>query len=197
MEFFPDITPSTSAFTVVPAATAKYNPFSQVETIFDNPGDKWSAKLQWSFLRKAEVRDVRGFLNSLAGFGRFYLRDTAHQNLGYWASAITVSGANQYGKVLTVAGAPANTTFAPICDRFTIDGFLYELTQDATADANGKATLHFTPELRRMPLDGTVLITTDPYGTFMMKDPSQIPTFSQTKSGAKDVAIDLIEAIRS
>lgn len=197
LEFFPDITPSTSAFSVIPAAEARFNAFSNVETIFDKAGDKWEATLSWNFVKRADVRVLRGFLNKQGGTGRFYLRDTAHKNEGAWGNGIVVSGANQYGKMLTVSGATPNAEIAPIADRFTLDGFMYELTETATADGSGNATLYFTPELRRSPLDGSALITADPYGTFMMNDPSQIPTFSQNRLGARNVQLALVEAIRA
>ncbi|QSX32453.1 hypothetical protein JYB87_11815 [Shewanella avicenniae] len=195
-DFFPDITPSTSAFAVIPAAEARFNNFSKVETVFDKAGDKWEATLSWNFIKRADVRTLRGFLNKQGGTGRFYVRDTAHQNEGAWGGGIVVNGASQYGKMLTISGATPNAEIAPIADRFTLDGFLYELTDTATADANGEAKIYFTPELRRSPLQGTALITADPYGTFMLRDPSEIPTFSQNRLGARGVRLSLIEAIR-
>ncbi|QPG06564.1 hypothetical protein IT774_05165 [Salinimonas marina] len=193
---FPSTTPSRSGFRVVPMAQITYNPFNNVETVYEEPGEKWEADLEWFFLTQAESRDFRTFLNKHVNYGRFYLRDSAHENLGSWGGTIQVDGANQDGRILAIKNATASKAIAPAGDRFTLDGFLYELTEDATANSSGKATLKFTPELRTRPVSGTALIKSDPYGTFMLKTPASIPTFSRTRLGARDMSLSFVEALR-
>jgi hypothetical protein len=196
LDTFQPPTPSRSGFVVRPAVEAKYNPFNGVETIVEEPGDKWHATLYWAFVRTGDLRYMRGFLNKHINYGKFYLRDTAHKNLGPWTGTTTVNGTNQDGKVLFVNSPITNGLVGAICDRFTLDGHIYELTEDAYTDANGNALLRFTPELRTIPADGAQLITVNPYGTFMLKNPNQIPDFSQNRLGKKGVTIEFIEALR-
>lgn len=198
IQFLPAITPSRSSFKIVPASQAIFNPYSKVETIIEEPGDKWSVSLSWRFLKPIELRELRSFLHSLRGqSGRCYIRDSAHANTGSWAGAPKVGAAGQYGNLLSVVGFTANrTAVANPGDRFTLNGRLHEVTAVVNSNSTGAATIRFEPEIITPPAANTPLIFTQPYGTFMMRDPSQIPDFSQAKSGARDVSIGFIEALR-
>ncbi|AFT79034.1 hypothetical protein AMBLS11_12305 [Alteromonas macleodii str. 'Black Sea 11'] len=193
-QFFPDITPSKSGFYIQPANSISYNPISKVEHVSRLPGEKWKATLNWTFLKKAEAITVRAFLNQHINHGRFYLRDTAHQNRSNW-NGVLVNGANQYGTLLTVDGAQPNSVFYA-GDRFTLDGFMYELTADKVASPTGILSLQFMPELRRIPTDNTALEGNSPYGTFMLENTKQIPSFSGNRRGVKNTTINFIEALR-
>lgn len=193
---FPNITPSRSGFVIQSSAVADYSRFNQVESIDEEAGAKWHVSLSWKFIKQTDLRLMRGFLNRHLNYGRFYLRDTAHKNLGKWGGNITVSGGNQDGEILLIKGATPNQLIAPICDRFTLGGFLYELTDDIYADSAGNALLRFMPEIRRVPANGAAIVHENPYGTFMLKNPSKMPTFSQNRLGARSVNLDIVEALR-
>lgn len=197
IQFLPAITPSRSSFKIVPASQAIFNPYSKVETIIEEPGDKWAVSLSWRFLRPVELRELRAFLHSLRGqSGRCYIRDTAHSNMGAWPGSPRVGAAGQYGNLLSVVGFTANRAVAKAGDRFTINGRLHEITVDASSNSSGAAVLRFEPEIIIPPAANTPLVHSQPFGTFMLRDPSQIPDFSQAKSGARDVSIGFIEALR-
>ncbi|MGL4489215.1 MAG: hypothetical protein ACRCU5_07215 [Rhizobiaceae bacterium] len=197
IKFLPAMTPSRSAFRIMPASKAIFNPYSNVETIIEEPGDKWVVDLAWKFLKPLELRELRSFLHALRGqAGRCFITDTAHRNLGSWAGTPRVYGPGQYGNILTVSGFTANATVAKAGDRFTVSNRLHELTEDAVTSGTGSVVLRFEPEIINPPAANEPVIHTNPYCAFMLKSPDQIPTFSQAKSGAKDVSISFIEAIR-
>ena len=194
-QFFPEITPSKSGFYIQPANAISYNPINKVKIISRLTGEKWKATLNWTFLKKPDAIQIRGFLNRHINHDRFYLRDTAHSNQGDWASEIRVNGANQYGTLLLVDGTKPNNVFYA-GDRFEIDGFMYELTADKVASSTGIVSLEFMPELRRIPADNTMLNGTNPYGTFMLENTKQIPSFSGNRRGVRNTTINFIEALR-
>lgn len=197
INFLPAITPSRSSFKIVPASQAIFNPYSRVETIIEEPGDKWHVSLAWRFLRPAELRELRAFLHSLRGqSGRCYIRDTAHSNAGAWPGSPRVGAAGQYGNILSAVGFTGSRLVARAGDRFTLNGRLHEITADATSNSSGAAVLRFEPEIITPPAPNTPITHAQPFGTFMLRDPSQIPDFSQAKSGARDVSIGFIEALR-
>lgn len=197
IEFFPDITPSRSAFKVDPNTKVVYNPYNRVETIIADAGDKWLVQLQWAFLTRSQIRDIRVFLLTLKGqSGVCYLKDTAHRNEGIWTGTPKVNGANQYGNILNVDGFPASTKVALAGDRFSVSHRMHELIADATTHASGQVQLKFEPEIINSPADNDPLIHATPYSKFFLKSAKEIPTFSQNKLGIKNVKLNFVEAIR-
>lgn len=59
---FPDIPRTRSGFKIQPATRLIRSTYNQVEEIWEEPGDMWQARLAFSFLTKAEARELRGVL---------------------------------------------------------------------------------------------------------------------------------------
>ncbi len=198
IEHLPAPTPSRSGFRIIPATKAVFNPYNRVETIYSDAGDKWEASLAWRYLTRQQLRTLRAFLIGLKGQqGKLYLSDTSHSNEGTWSGSPVTASANQYGSTLTVTGFNTNETgVAKAGDRFTLNGRLHEVTKDANSDATGTATLYFEPEIINPTTGSEPLITTNPYSTFMLADPKQIPTFSQSAKGAENIKLKFLEVLR-
>ncbi|GLX85050.1 hypothetical protein tloyanaT_13020 [Thalassotalea loyana] len=193
----PDITPSKCAFNIRPASQVNFNPYNQVEQVWDEPGDRWVAMLEWDAVKHEDGRQIRAALNALRGsINLLRVKDYAHQNLGTWSGSPRVNGNNQYGTTLHIRGMTAYQTFGRIGDRFQLGDRIHELTEDATADSTGKCWLKFAPEIINSKADGTVLSITDIAGLFFIENPGDIPTFSQSPSVFRNVAIRLKEALR-
>jgi len=197
IEFITDITPSRSAFKIEPATRVLVNPYSRVETVIATPGDRWKVHLSWTFLTKAETRELRAFLTSLRGqANRCYIKDTAHSNEGTWAGAPVTVGVAQYGNLLNCQGFTPGATMLR-GDRFELNGRLHELIKDTTADGSGNATLTFEPEIITPPGDSEAINHAAPFGTFMLRSANSIPSFSQTKMGSRNVKVDFVESLRA
>lgn len=197
MNLFPDIEPTRSGFTLVFATKLMESPYNQVEEVWEEPGDKWHVSLRWAFLTKAEGRQLRAHLLALRGHsGMTFIEDTSHQNEGSWNGVPVVNGSDEYGVTLSVRGFGASQTVAKAGDRFQLGTRLHELTEDATTDGAGVATLHFQPEIITIPSDGTALIHERPRVRAMLKDPSKLPSFSGTKAGFRNTQVEFMEALR-
>ncbi len=191
------ITPSRSSFTILPSTQAQFNPYSQVEQIWDEAGDKWIVSLQWTLLPSADGRALRASLNALRGqVNILRVGDAAHSNIGAWPGTPRVFGAGQYGTILQVTDLGSNEFVAAIGDRFQLGNRMHELTASVVSDGLGQATLYFTPEIITPPSNNAALITQDIKGLFMLKDATHIPTFSRSRRFFRSVSLDLIEAIR-
>lgn len=195
---FPALPRSKSAFMIIPASSLSRNSFSNVESVSKKAGDLWDVTLNFAFLTHAQARVLRAALVQLKGqVNRITISDTAHSNQGAWDGTPVVDGANQYGSVLNVKGfSTLSGVVAVTGDRFTLNGRLHELTEDAVSNAEGQATLRFQPEILWLTTDAAPLTTTKPYSTFLLKDPSQIPSFSQSARGVHDVTLNFVESLR-
>ncbi|KGJ86451.1 hypothetical protein, partial [Colwellia psychrerythraea] len=140
----PDITPSKCSWMVIPSSTAAFNPYSKVEQVSEEPGEKWQVKLEWKNLPHAYGRDIRGALIALRGqVNQLRVKDFAHSNIGSFPGVARVKGAGQYGIVLLVDGLTANTVVGHIGDRFQLGKRVHELTQNAVTNSSGQVTLKF------------------------------------------------------
>lgn len=197
MNLFPDIEPSRSGFTLIFATKVMESPYNKVEEIWEEPGDKWQISLSWSFLTKAEGRQLRAHLLALRGHsGVTFIEDTSHSNDGSWNGVPVVNGANQYGVTLSVRGFAPSQTVAKAGDRFQLGNRLHELTQDVVSNGAGVATLNFQPEIITVPNDGAEIIHNRPRVRAMVKDPSKLPSFSGTKAGFRNIQVEFTEALR-
>lgn len=193
----PNVAPSKSAWNMQFASKADFNPYSQVEQVWDEPGDKWIVKLSYKNLPHAQGRELRGALMALRGqVNKLRIKDWAHSNMGSWAGTPKVRGVDQVGLILTIDGMSVNSTIGYVGDRFQLGTRVHELTQDAATNSSGIVTLKFVPEIINPPADNEPLILLEPSGLFILKDPKQIPDFSKTVRVFPLIQLDLVEALR-
>ncbi len=193
----PNVVPSKSAWNMQFASKADFNPYSKVEQVWDEPGDKWIVKLSFKNLPHLQGRELRGALMALRGqVNKLRVKDWAHGNVGSWSGVPKVKGAEQVGLILTIDGMTANSTIGYVGDRFQLGTRVHELTQDAQTNSLGAVTLKFVPEIINPPTDNEPLIMLEPSGLFILKDSKQIPDFSKTVKVFPLIQFDLIEAIR-
>jgi hypothetical protein len=193
----PNIIPSKCSWIVIPSSQADFNPYSKIEQVSDEPGEKWQVKLEWKNLPHTYGRDIRGALMALRGqVNQLRVKDFAHSNIGSFSGIARVKGSSQYGIALLVDGLTENSTVGRIGDRFQLGKRVHELTQNAVTNGSGEVTLKFVPEIMIPPADNVALTLTEPKGLFIMKDPKQIPDFSHSVRVFKSISITLIESLR-
>lgn len=84
---------------------------------------------------------------------------------------IVVNGGGQLGYSLDMAGAdPGETLFRP-GEYFAVNGELKVVTAQADADAQGEATVSFTPALRASPANGASVSISRPTARFRLIAP--------------------------
>ena len=191
------ILPSSLQFKIVPNSVVNTGP-SRVSEVWTRPGSYWTFTGTWSGIRYAAGRELDVFIDALDGSaGEFMMWDSTHTQLGDWNGTVVVDVGEQTGTALLIRGAIANTLIAPAGDRFQLDNFLYKLTEDAVADANGECTLRFRPQLLSIPTDGTELLTADPMCKMMLPDNQQGLNFASRKLVLKNFSIAGFTSIRA
>lgn len=140
------------------------------------PGDRWSAVLTVVDLRGSEALSWIAFLISLGGMrGRFWLSPPGQRTpAGTAQGAGIVSGANQVGSSLTTGGwDPDQAELLLPGDYFQVGQELKMVTAPVGSNASGVAVIPFAPVLRKSPLNGASIITTNPACVMMMADDNQ------------------------
>lgn len=189
IETFPLILPSELDFKPVPNSHSSLSSNNYSE-VWAHPGGIWTFNATWRNIRYANARVLNNFLLNLDGqAGQFKMWDSTHSQLGSWGGTVVVDGNDQTGRLLSIRGATPSTLIAPAGDRFEINDYLYQLTQDAVADGTGRCDLRFWPELIVIPADGTALITTNPTNKMMLQDNNQGPSFARRKLNVRDFSI--------
>ncbi|MFC3059519.1 hypothetical protein [Paenirhodobacter populi] len=134
------------------AIVSTSSPFSYAEQVQDFGGERWSFTIE----AKARGREFEVFANSILNKKLpFTFRDWQE---GVGSGALIVSGANQSGNSLNVAGAWGDISLRA-GDFFSVEigGYhrLHQLTEDAVPTSGGAAVLRFVPRLRASPSNGT------------------------------------------
>lgn len=137
--------------------------FTNVTQTVVHPGALWKGKMSFECADEGERVDLEIFIESLEGrAGRFKVFNPAYKSFPVPGLPV-VAQANQTGRALMTSGYHPNTLVARKGQCFTINHELKRLTEDAFSDANGVATLRFTPRLRVIPVLGTALEFNKPY----------------------------------
>ena len=142
---------------LVTAVTAQTSPFTGSQQIQDWGGEWWEMSFEVALTKGRDGRRLSAFFTALGGMrGWFVLRDPsmARPDLTH---SITVAGAGQSGSTLVTAGWTPETLALEAGDFISLgtgqDMRLYQVSFDAYADAQGRATLSLTPRLRMLPAD--------------------------------------------
>jgi len=94
---------------------------------------------------------------------------------GVAGGAPVVDGGPQTGKSLAIRGCVAGQLFLAAGDYFQLGTQLFRMTENATADSSGRATLVFESSIRNAAADGAVIITDKPKALMMLADDDQAP----------------------
>ena len=142
---------------LVTSVTAQTSPFTGSQQIQDWGGEWWEMSFEVALTKGRDGRRLSAFFTALGGMrGWFVLRDPSMARPDLTQS-ITVAGAGQSGSALVTAGWAPETLALEAGDFISLgtgqDLRLYQVSFDAYADAQGRATLSLTPRLRMLPAD--------------------------------------------
>lgn len=191
--------PAPSRFTIEPASFSAMtqSPWTASQQVQLNQGQMWTIGIDLPPMNEGAARNWFGTLLGLRGqYGTIlYGNPLMKIPRGNWGSAPVINGDGQTGQALAVAGLPANGIIRA-GDFFQIgDGSsarLYIITQDATADGSGEATLDIWPRLRTATTSGSAIITDSPRGVFRLAQPSVSLSWEPFRYG---LSLQLIEAV--
>ena len=191
--------PAPSRFAIEPASFSAMtqSPWTAAQQVQLNQGQMWTISIDLPPMGEADARDWLSTLLSLRGqYGTvLYGNPKMKQPRGNWGSAPVINGDNQTGQELDVGGLPANAIIRA-GDFFQIGegstARLYMVTQDATADGAGEATLDIWPRLRTATTSGSAIVASSPQGVFRLAAPSVSLQFEPFRYG---LSLQFIEAI--
>lgn len=191
--------PAPSRFSIEPASFSALtqSPWTASQQVQLNQGQMWTISIDLPPMGEHDARNWLSQLLALRGqYGRFlYGNPLMKQPRGNWGSAPVINGDGQTGQELAVGGLPANAVVRA-GDFFQLgDGSssrLYMVTQDATADGSGDATLDIWPRLRTATTNGAAIVTSSPRGVFRLAAPSVSLQFEPFRYG---LSLQFIEAI--
>lgn len=124
---------------------------------------RWGLSLGWERLTVIEWRDLMGFFAAQRGqWGVFSVTPPSLiiAPRGTWGASITVFGASQTGRTITLAGFAVNAPLAVARGdflRFANHAKVYVASADTAADANGRASIPIEPALLVSPADASAV----------------------------------------
>ena len=207
---WPSINPNESSMELISNTKQFVSPISgHIQTV-SRQGTRWRIGLVYNNLMEADRANIKGILARLNGQEhRVSVGDYAYRGArGALGTIVEVDGANQQGTSLVVREIASGTS--------TISGFLNQgdlisfvnatgnsELKMVTADVDltsGAATIPIMPEIHTSPVDSATIVTSSPYGTFMLSQRSQqwsdrAGQQSGVASPISAVSIDLIEDI--
>jgi hypothetical protein len=184
---FPPYTAATERFVLNNRQSATESPFTFKKQVVQT-ASQWSLEWTWPrvSLPRAEAISAWGLsLNGMIGSFRYYPNQTIRSTVAGKSLAIT---GYAYNDTISVGGWSANSLSGLRKGQwFTIgDQLLKIIDANALADASGRVTLTFKPQLRKDYSAGTALEFVRPFGVFNMAasesisytlDPDRKPDF--------------------
>lgn len=151
------------------------SPFTYKQQVVVHPGQRWEAEISLPPMKRADAEAWVGWLLSLRGrSGTFLLGDPlATSPIGNGGGTPLVQGADQTGSTLVIDGCTASqSTYLAAGDYIQLgsgaSSQLYKVTQTASSDIAGNATLEIWPELRSSPADNATITVDAPKGLFRL-----------------------------
>jgi len=151
------------------------SPFTYKQQVVVHPGQRWEAEISLPPMKRTDAEAWVGWLLALRGrSGTFLLGDPlATSPIGNGGGTPVVTGASQTGASLNIDGCTANQgTWLAAGDYIQLgsgsSSQLYKVTQTASSDNLGDATLEIWPELRSSPADGATVTVDAPKGLFRL-----------------------------
>lgn len=173
---YPLSLPSSPGFTVTNfglrrAVGETRSPFTLSSQVQRHQGAAWFAQLSLPPMLRADAEEWNAFLLKLNGrYGYFLMGDPdAGTPRGTNSGTPVVAGGSQTGNNLNTDGWGNNETVLRRGDYFqTASNTLHKLTDDATSNGSGEATLVFEPPIYSAPSDNSGLTTTNARGLFRL-----------------------------
>ncbi|RMV27964.1 hypothetical protein B1F77_26860 [Pseudomonas syringae] len=160
--------PSEMSWGIVNNSRAFTSSLSNAQQIVGYPGAYWQCTLTFGLLTRAQERELSSFLGRLDGmFGTFNLPDfTRYRKVSIGALSV-VSGFAQ-ARSMIIAGAPASSPVFSAGDYITIAGEMFEVTDPASSNAQGQATVLLNKRIRKTLTPGAAVEYMNPYSEMRM-----------------------------
>ena len=158
------------------------SPFTGEQKVYEWPNEYWTASVSTPpYFRESGGAALEAFVASLHGAAGTFLWSPSYARTRRGTcntTGITVNGAGQTGRLLSVQGLGNTLTFLSgsfISLGTGLSTRLYQVVEDATSNASGVATLTIEPALRSSPASGAAITLTNPQGLWRLAGASSIP----------------------
>lgn len=136
---------------------------SNAQQIVGHPGAYWMCTLTFGVLFEEDERQLTSLIGRLQGmFGTVKipaLTRTRNDDIG---AAVVVSGVAQ-ATTMIIGSVTPNARVFSLGDYLTIEGEMFEVVQDASANAQGQVTVMLNKRIRRALKAGAVVEYRNPY----------------------------------
>jgi hypothetical protein len=160
--------PSEMTWGIVNNSRAFTSTLSNAQQIVGYPGAYWQCTLAFEVLDRDQQRQLSAFLGRLDGmFGTFNLpafTRTRKVSIG----ALSVVTGNAQSRSMVIGGAPAGAAAFRAGDYLTINGEMFEVTDDASADAQGRVVVALNKRIRKTLMAGAAVEYLNPYSEMRM-----------------------------
>ncbi|MCK9740014.1 hypothetical protein LT697_00450 [Pseudomonas syringae pv. syringae] len=160
--------PSEMSWGIVNNSRAFTSSLSNAQQIVGYPGAYWQCTLTFGLLTRAQERELSSFLGRLDGmFGTFNLPDFTRYRKDSIGALSVVSGFAQ-ARSMIITGAPAGSPVFSAGDYITIAGEMFEVTDPASSNAQGQATVLLNKRIRKTLTAGAAVEYMNPYSEMRM-----------------------------
>ena len=160
--------PSEMTWGIVNNGRAFTSTLSNAQQIVGYPGAYWQCTLTFGLLTREQERQLSSFLGKLDGMmGTFNLpafTRRRNNNIG----ALSVVAGNAQSRSMVIGGAAANVAAFSAGDYITIAGEMFEVTDPASASAQGRVTVLLNKRIRKTLTAGSPVEYLNPYSEMRM-----------------------------
>jgi hypothetical protein len=141
---------------------------SNAQQIIGYPGAYWQCTLTFGLLTRGQERELSAFLGRLDGMmGTFNLPAFTRRRTNS-VGALTVVTGNAQARSMVIGGATANAPAFSAGDYITIAGEMFEVTDPASANAQGRVTVLLNKRIRKTLTAGAAVEYLNPYSEMRM-----------------------------
>lgn len=160
--------PSDMKWGIVNNSRAFTSTLSNAQQIVGYPGAYWQCTLSFDLLTRTQERELSAFLGRLDGmFGTFNLPAFTRRRTGSIGSLSVYTG-NAQARSMVIAGAVPSAPAFAVGDYITVAGEMFEVTDAASADAQGRVTVLLNKRIRKALVAGTAVEYLNPYSEMRM-----------------------------
>ncbi|MGE1156749.1 hypothetical protein [Pseudomonas kitaguniensis] len=160
--------PSEMTWGIVNNSRAFTSTLSNAQQIVGYPGAYWQCTLTFGLLTRSQERELSAFLGRLDGmFGTFNMPAFTRRRTVSVGSLTVVSGNAQARSVVLGGAAPSAAIFS-VGDYITIAGEMFEVTDAAASNAQGRVTVSLNKRIRKTIAVGAEVEYLNPFSEMRM-----------------------------
>lgn len=160
--------PSGMTWGIVNNNRAFTSALSNSQQIVGYPGAYWQCTLTFDVLTRAQERELSSFLGRLDGMLGTFNMPAFTRRRAVSVGALSVVAGNAQARTMVVAGANPGAAIFSVGDYITVAGEMFEVTEAATSNARGEATVSLNKRIRKTLVAGTPVEYLNPYSEMRM-----------------------------